>query len=421
MCFFSPSRPIHPQVLAGGPADPARDRFPAEARSHHYAPALLDHDADVNAAAVSDAGVEAGNTGAGSGGDNSGALAAAGAGVASTIPLAGKPSARVELGHPQLQVPEPTSTAGMGQPSQPGIGGAIGGASDGPSVGISGMQLEAAAASSVSDQAVAAAGGGSVQPPRLPPLAAPSTRGLGLEPGDILLSLNGAAISHFIPLEEAVDNTWSIAAAYQHLAAQLGASAAVAACVEAAVELEQEVAVADEVEDEARVGAETGPEAEDDAATAAVGATTHPKPASEGGVATGFSSHLHKPPSSLSYHPAFGRNLAPDAGEEDGYWQQEVTQRRSGTGAAVSGAPAGLGQGAGPVGVAGSSSSRWPSKAANAQQHDLTACGLRGRRLDSLWLERAWALLLSKVSGGASTAATASFAMGSVALRGMHL
>jgi S1-C subfamily serine protease len=58
-------------------------------------------------------------------------------------------------------------------------------------------------------------------------LQAPVVRGQGLEPGDVLVAVNGQFVTHFTPLEECLDNTVSIISAYQHfieiLSHQLGA------------------------------------------------------------------------------------------------------------------------------------------------------------------------------------------------------
>lgn len=54
------------------------------------------------------------------------------------------------------------------------------------------------------------------------PLSSPTRLGTGLEPGDVLLSVNGQPCSHFIPLEECLDNTQTVAAAYMRVACALG-------------------------------------------------------------------------------------------------------------------------------------------------------------------------------------------------------
>ena len=55
----------------------------------------------------------------------------------------------------------------------------------------------------------------------------------GLEPGDVLCSVNGVPLTHFLPLEEVADNTAALAVAYARVALELG----VAEEVEAAITL----------------------------------------------------------------------------------------------------------------------------------------------------------------------------------------
>jgi hypothetical protein len=75
----------------------------------------------------------------------------------------------------------------------------------------------------------AAAGGGGSSSGGGAATTAPGAAALGLEPGDVLLTLNGVPLTHFIPLEEAADNTAAVSAAYANAAVALGLGDDVAA------------------------------------------------------------------------------------------------------------------------------------------------------------------------------------------------
>lgn len=211
------------QVLAGGPADPSRGRFPLETRQHHFQPAPLAHDRGHDFSTDTSAGGSEGRD-----------LLSAHA-IASPASALGPQAAQGKgKGKGDMQLDHDLQT-------------------DGVTVANAAASASAAPGAAVGQQSAAAEGGGKAQgkihivrvglqsppaaPPDEPPLLAPSAAGGGLEAGDVLLAVNGTPITHFVPLEEALDSTWAIAAAYRHLAGALGCSHEVDAAVASAAEL----------------------------------------------------------------------------------------------------------------------------------------------------------------------------------------
>lgn len=237
------------QVLAGGPADPSRNHFPPETRLHHFKPAPLAHDATGN--------------------DEESEVSNAAVGPASASIGAGTGSGSVK-GKGGMQVDGPSSSsASAATGSQPSSSSSSTAGMTRSSASVSGST---ARSMRIDLQSGSLSGAFPSAPPALPdepPLVAPSAAAGGLEAGDVLLAVNGTPISHFVPLEEALDSTWAIAGAYGQLAGALGCVAEVDAAVAAAVELSLE-GFSDEPEAGAAAG--TGSDAEHVPRTAASGA-----------------------------------------------------------------------------------------------------------------------------------------------------
>ena len=131
----------------------------------------------------------------------------------------------------------------QGQRGQAGRAPRLGASAEAPAAAEGGCAVEATAlACGGSDVAAAAApaspaAAASAAPSPPPSLSAPSSSCLsasGLEPGDLLLAVNGVQVTHFVPLEEALDNTAAVASAYAHTAVALGLAGQVLAALQAA-------------------------------------------------------------------------------------------------------------------------------------------------------------------------------------------